>query len=283
MSKSAQKIKYSSTDPPAGGEWRSSNNSSRLASLARTIFVGVVTFLIFGLSAPGVLAATLSLDPAAGTFNRGCAYQVKIQLDTQSAQTDGTDAILLFDNSKLTPPSSSVTNGTIYSDYLNIVDAAGGKVAVSGLASPSQSYAGSGTLATVTFQVKDNAATGPTAIRFDFDPADKGKTTDSNVVERTTVAELLSSVTDGSYTIGTGTTCTGIGTPTGPTATPRPSGLGAPTTGTPSATVVPYKPFCQNGELSPNCQTPGFSAPTVILATVGGILVIIGILGLALL
>lgn len=256
-----------------------------MSKSVQKIILAIFVLILFGLFPGSILAATLSLDPATGTFNRGCTYQVKIQLDTQSAQTDGTDAILLFDNSKVTPPSNSVTNGTIYSDYLNIVDAAGGKVAVSGLASPSQSYAGSGTLATVTFQVKDNAATGPTAIRFDFDPADKGKTTDSNVVERTTVAELLNSVTDGNYTIGTGTACTGVGS-TGTAAASKPGGVGTPATGTPSATVIPYqapKPLCQNGELSPNCQTPGFSAPTVILATVGGILVIIGILGLALL
>ena len=55
---------------------------------------------------------------------------------------------------------------------------------------------------------KNAAINNNSQVRFDFDPANPQKTTDSNVVEHSTISEILSSVTNGNYTIGTGT-CSG--------------------------------------------------------------------------
>src|SRR5438045_1792526 len=83
-----------------------------------------------------VFAASLSLSPAAGTFNKGCNFSIDVKLDTGGAQTDGTDAILKYDNTKLT--ATSISSGTIYADYPgNSIDEATGKVTTSGLASVS--------------------------------------------------------------------------------------------------------------------------------------------------
>lgn len=263
--------------------------------IAAALFIPVSTF-----------AATLSLSPSAGTFNRGCSYAVKINLDTQSAITDGTDAILFYEASKFNVTTSSITNGTIYPDYPgNVVDSQAGKIAISGLASVSQGYSGSGTLATINFKVNDNAPAGVTTIRFDFDPNNKGKTTDSNVVERGTVVDVLNSVTDGSYTIGTGSSCvstggeesgTGTGTGTGTSGTGTGSTVGS--SGTSGGTSLLGRggtgatgsgTFQQNQSGTQKTidnvvgGKAGITQPTIILTTIGVILTVLGIAGLALL
>lgn len=215
--------------------------------------------------------ATLSLSPSTGTFNKDCAFSLGIVLDTGGAQTDGTDAILIYDSARVS--ATSVTKGTIYEDYPGTnVDDATGKVVVSGLASVTSPFSGKGTLATVNFTVKSNATVGATQIKFDFDPNDRAKTTDSNVVQRGTVVDVLSSVVNGNYTIGTGSCVS-------PSPSPARGGVGAPAVSTPGAVVKPPPKTIDQavgGE-------PGTPQVTYTLAIVGVLLTILGILGLALL
>lgn len=229
--------------------------------------------LILALANPAyALAATLSLSPSSGTFNRGCQVKVDIKLDTGGKQTDGTDAIILYDQGKLT--ATNITSGTIYSDYPgNNIDDATGKINISGLASVSSAFTGTGTLATIDFTVKDSAATGATIVSFDYKTG--GSTTDSNVVERGTVVDILSSVTNGNYTIGTGP-CSGA------TPTPAPKGGG----GQGAVVVVPSSPSADIPlKEAPVKQLPpaGSEQFTFMIAIVGSALTILGILGLALL
>lgn len=218
-------------------------------------------------------AATLSLSPASGTFNKGCSFALDIKLDTGGQQTDGTDAILLFDQGKLT--ATSITSGTIYSDYPgNNTDNDTGKVFVSGLASVSSAFSGSGTLATINFTVKDTAATGATIIKFDFDPNDKTKTTDSNVVERGTNAEILSSVVNGNYILGTGSCTNGGGTGT----LPKTGGGGQGAVSTPSGQLP------GGGQIPVKTLPPAGSEQfTYMIAILGSALTVLGILGIILL
>lgn len=219
----------------------------------------------------GVFAqtATLSLDPAGGTFNKGCSFSVNINLDTGSSQTDGTDAILIYDSSRLN--AAAITKGTIYPDYPgNNIDDTSGKITISGLASISSAFSGQGSLATLQFSVKDNAPTGVTQIKFDFDPNDKTKTTDSNVVQRAG-PDILSSVVNGNYTIGTGT-C-GVLPATGTTGGNR-GGQGAVST--------PSGEF-QEPLVYKTLPPAGTEQLTFALSIVGVTLTILGILGLALL
>src|SRR5260221_238976 len=147
--------------------------------------------LLFLLATPlSAFAATLALSPSTGTFNKGCGFAVDIILDTAGVETDGTDAILLYDPSRYT--ATSITPGTIYSDFPGngTIDNNAGKISISGLAPapPSAGFNGKGVFATVNFNVGASAPSGAATIRFDFDPNDKAKTTDSNVVQRNTVA-----------------------------------------------------------------------------------------------
>lgn len=227
-------------------------------------FIIITTFILV----PSAFAqqATLSLSPSSGTFNRSCNFTLDIRLDTASAQTDGTDAILTYDSSRLT--ASSITSGNIYPDYPgNSIDDTNGKITVSGLASVSSAFSGQGSVATVKFTVKENAPTGATQIKFDFDPSDKSKTTDSNVVQRGTASDILSSVVNGNYTVGTGTCGTAQ-------VTGGKGGQGA--VSTPSAKTLDQL-------VDKTGKGAGTPELTFTLAIVGSVLVVLGILGLALL
>lgn len=215
-----------------------------------------------------VNAAVLSLSPSSGVLNKGCNVALKVELNTEGAQTDGTDAILQYDASKITP--LNIINGPIYPDFPgNFIDTQSKKINISGLASVTEPFSGTGTLATINFVIPQTAQTGATQLTFEFDPNDKAKTIDSNVVERGTVADVLNSVVNGSYTIGSGTSCAlaGQGQQSAtPSATIRP-------TVTPSATPLPIS------ELPP----AGLSGTTLILTAAGLLLTVLGIVGLALL
>lgn len=232
-------------------------------------------FLIFlGFASPAtVLAATLSLSPASATFNKSCPFSLDIVLDTGDAQTDGTDAIVFYDNSRFS--ASSISTGSIYSDYPgNSIDDTNGKITISGLASVSSAFKGKGTLATISFTVKDNAQTGVSQIKFDFDPNDKSKTTDSNVVEHGTTNELLASVTNGSYTVGSGT-C-------GASPSPAPGTGGPGGTGTISKGVGGATPSAQPKSLDQAVGgKTGTPELTFTIAIIGSALTILGVLGLA--
>lgn len=208
--------------------------------------------------------ATLSLSPSTGTFNKGCSFALQIVLNTGSAQTDGTDVIIFYDPTRFS--AQSVVSGSIYPDYPgNNIDDTAGKITISGLASVTTPFTGQGVLATVNFKVQDNAQTGLSQIKFDFDPNDKSKTTDSNVVERGTVADILNSVVNGNYTVGTGS-C--------PSSKPI-GGTGGIGGATPSATPV--------NQPQPTLPPGGTPETTYAFALVGGVLVLAGILGLVLL
>lgn len=230
----------------------------------------IVLTSLFVLAFPSLsFAATLSLQPVNGTFNRGCILGVDIMLDTENKQTDGTDVILVYDASKLVVTTADVINGKIYQDYPgNSVDSQAGKLSISGISSVSEPFSGKGLFATVHFKVLDNSPTGATQIKFDFDANNKAKTTDTNVVERTTIADLLTSVTDGNYVIGTGS-CTATSTAL------KPQGA----VGTPSATALPTKAPVVVKELPQG----GIFDNTILVAALGAILTIIGVAGLALL
>jgi len=216
-------------------------------------------FLLLPFFIPQVYAAgaTLSLSPATGTFNQGCNFTLAINVDTGGAQTDGTDAILIYDQTRFV--AKAIRSGTIYSDYPgNAIDATTGKVTVSGLSSVASAFSGAGTLAYVDFTVAEAAPAGASQIKFDFDPTDKAKTTDSNVVERNTVVDILSSVTDGSYTVGTGSCLAGKG---GPESTPSAVSYITPTP----------KILSQSGD----------AENVMLIAAVGVSLTLFGALGLA--
>lgn len=237
------------------------------------IIASITIFLsVFLLTPTATYAAALSLSPSSGTFNQSCQFTLDINLNTEGAQTDGTDAIIFYDTSRLS--ATQIISGQIYSDYPgNNIDDQAGRITVSGLSSISSAFSGTGTLAKVNFTVKENATVGATQIKFDFDPNNKSKTIDSNVVERGTVADVLNSVVNGNYTVGTGA-CGGQGQvvvvqpPVSGGAVSTPSGA----VKTPVQTIDQY--------VGGKTGTEEF---TYMVAILGVTMVVLGILGFTLL
>src|SRR3989344_2884763 len=229
----------------------------------KKLFFLLFTFYFLLFTPSMVLAASLSLSPASGTFNKNCSFNLDVVVDTAGAETDGTDAILMYDSSRFS--AQKITNGSVYPDFPgNNISESSGKITISGLASVASPFSGKGTLATISFNVKENATIGVTQAKFDFDPNDKAKTTDSNVVQRGTVVDVLNSVVDGSYTVGTGACGT---TPV--VSSPKPQG--GTVVSTPSASPKP---------LPPQTLPPaGSEQLTFTLAIVGSVLTVLGILG----
>jgi len=153
-------------------------------------FIGIISLI---LTSPAVVLATgstLSLSPASGTFNRDCNFSLQVLVDTGGFETAGTDVILNYDTTRFI--ANRISNGSIYPDFPgNNIDTQNGTVLISGLASATSSYRGSGVLATVDLTVLESAPPGASQIKFDFDPNNKSKTTDSNVVEVGTMAATI--------------------------------------------------------------------------------------------
>lgn len=276
---------------------RSINMNSMTATLLRKLTALLFAFIIF-LTPSAVYAATLSLTPSTATVNKNCTFEIKINLNTQAQETDGTDVILNYDTTKFQVTTSSIVNGTIYSDYPGN-SVSNGRITISGIAPAAQPYNGSGTFATLNVSVLSTAA-GTGTFKFDFDPNDKIKTIDTNVVQGgADPVDILSAVTDGSYTIGSGTTCTGTtgGSTGGSTSGSGLSGGGTAGSGV-GAGVKTLPAGGQGGTAGfgglaggpatdsalPN-QLPagGLEGPTLIFVVVGGVLTVIGLLGLVLL
>lgn len=234
--------------------------------MKKIAFLLLVGYWLLAPAAVFAQAATLSLNPSTGTFNKGCNFSLNVELNTGGAETDGTDAIIFYDPTRFN--ASSITSGTIYPDYPGSnIDSQLGRITISGLASVATPFTGQGTLATINFTVVNSAPEGATQMTFDFDPNNKAKTTDSNVVQRSTVVDILNSVTNGSYTVGAGTSCDAAQI----IASPKPQGA----VSTPSAQPKTLDDAV-GGET-------GSQQLTFTIAIVGSILTILGILGLALL
>lgn len=232
----------------------------------KKVLISIV--LLFFTATPALAqTASLSLSPTTGTFSRGCAFSLQVNLNTNGTKTDGTDAILKYDSSRVT--ATSISSGTLYSDYINSIDDNLGRLIISGLASPTVTYSGSGTLATVNFVVKPAATTGATQITFDYV---QGGTGDSNVVANIndSTVDILSSVVNGSYTIGTGNCTT-------PSTLPNTGGIGGESS--------PSGFFEEPAEelIYKTLPPAGSEQLTFTLAIIGSALTILGILGLALL
>ena len=242
--------------------------------------------LMLALANPAyALAASLSLFPATGTFNKSCQFNVDIKLDTNGQQTDGTDSIVIFDAAKL---RAEITQGSLYPEYPgNNVDNEAGKITVSGLSSPSSVFSGQGTLATIKFTVKDTSSTGATIVKFDYDPSGKNapaqcmssgsNTCDSNIVPRGSLQDILSSVNEGNYTIGTGTSCAAVAQ-----GAVGQGQAAVVVVSTPSAQIpvkeIPVK------EVPVKILPPAGSEQfTFMVAILGSVLVVLGVLGLTLL
>jgi hypothetical protein len=238
----------------------------------------VVVGLFLSLSPSMISAATFSLSPSSGTWNRGCSYTVKVDMDSLTAAVDGADAILSYDPYKVTTSLTMITPGKLFSDYPGTtVDDKAGNIRISAINASGTAAPKKGTFATLTFKVKSDASLGVTSVALDFDSKNPTKTSDSNILEAKTAKDLLTKVTSGNFTVGTGS-CESqavLGETKTSTVTPSPKAqpkvLGESTEAQGATSEV---------EETTELPSSGISTPTIVVGVIGVLLIMAGGLGL---
>lgn len=130
-------------------------------------------------------------------FLAGDDVQVLIKVLTGGKPTDGLDLSLQFDPQIMEISDDFFQKGDIYTDYSNLeTDSQGGLVRISATTSPEESFSGIGEFGRFKFKAKK---TGLAVFKIDFQ---KGRTTDSNIIESGTSKDILNEVTDLEITIG---------------------------------------------------------------------------------
>jgi hypothetical protein len=120
--------------------------------------------------------ALLGFSPAQKTVKVNEDFEVELTLDTKSVATSGTDVIINYDPTLV--QILTVRPGLLYQEYpVSEVDAAAGKIGLSGIATPPKTFSGKGTLAYLKVR---GLKTGTAIFAIEFT---KGETTDSNVVQ----------------------------------------------------------------------------------------------------
>jgi len=187
------------------------------------IFLSVFfTLLFMVITQKSIYAATLTLSPATKNVSLNEIFSVNVMLNTGGSDSDGVDAILTFDNSRL--QFVSATLGSLFDDKQPITTPTGNTITLRATTSTAgTNYNGTGTFATINFKA---ISAGTAAIKFNFT---SGGTTDSNVAYLGD--DLLTSTNNGSYIIGSSSA-----TSAGTVATPTPNNL--PTTGVDSPTIL---------------------------------------------
>lgn len=186
---------------------------------AKIIFSILIAFLLTAFTVGGVRAAdaTLELSPSSGTIKNGETLNVDIMVNTGGADVGAVDAYLSFDADKFEVTLDDTDSAF---DVVRVhPDAGPGEMDVSTfLASGEDSVTGSALVAILEVKAKADSGTG--SVTLNFTP---GATGDCNVIEQDTLDDILSSVTDGSYTLAAGDEPTP--TPTvSPTPTPEGDG-----------------------------------------------------------
>jgi peptidoglycan hydrolase-like protein with peptidoglycan-binding domain len=147
-------------------------------------------------------AATLSLSPFSQSVNVGDTFSINVNLDTQNVSIDGVDlryinynpALLQVQDSNTSASGVQIVPGTLMPATLaNIVDASLGRITFSQVAAGGNKYKGIGVLATINFKA---LSAGTDSVTFNYASAN---TKDSNVAAAG--VDVLTAVTNGSYTI----------------------------------------------------------------------------------
>ncbi|MBI4130393.1 hypothetical protein HY468_03695 [Candidatus Roizmanbacteria bacterium] len=175
--------------------------SSRLQLHTKVFYCRLLCLFVIGslftASPKNALAATASfaLSPTTKTAAIGETFTVDVVANTGGSEVSGADMYITFDSNKLT--LLDIQNGTIFEQYVGKeINNATGKASISGLVGfESTLFSGSGTYATLQFKAIDSGAA---AVNFDFTA---GNSRDTNLVDFNSGLDILTSVTNGTYTI----------------------------------------------------------------------------------
>lgn len=143
---------------------------------------------------PQSAAGSITLSPDSGVFAVGDTFDMQVSLDTGYHDSDGTNVIILYDPGVLevqdADPSADgvqVTTGDVYDSYAqNKAYPSRGEINVAPMSDVGEVFQGSGTLATITFEVV--ASIGNTRVEVYFQD---GQSADSNIAENATTVDVL--------------------------------------------------------------------------------------------
>lgn len=195
-----------------------------LVSIPLTTYLGALKYQQLRVKAANYYSTLLLVPVTPGNLYPGNNFSVEVNLNTGQAGSspvaiDAADVILRYDNTKFT--ATHITPGTIFKTYIGksyggsldstAIDQTSGTITLSGLAfddtpgaeQPTTPFAGTGVFATISFQVKSGlTSASDSEIYFDWGlksstctsgdlEARKACTTDTNVVQHGTAAEVL--------------------------------------------------------------------------------------------
>jgi len=153
------------------------------------------------------LAASFDFNPSSAQFTAGCRNGINIMVDATNRESNAADIELYYNPNEIeivdsvaNIPGTQIRPGDAYETYFgNDVNNTTGRIRLAG-ASFVSSLNSRKVFATIEF----TSRAGVTATSFNIQFDGVGATLDSNIAESSTSDDLLSSVTNGSYSFRTG-------------------------------------------------------------------------------
>jgi hypothetical protein len=179
------------------------------------VFTFLVLILVVNIKIASAAGPSLSLSPTTLSVGNSQNFTVTILVDTATSAIDGVDilslhynpAVLQIVDDDVNQAGVQITAGTLLPiTVINSADNTAGTVKFSQASSGGSHFTGSGTLATIHFR---SIAGGTSPVTFDFTA---GSTVDTNMAFQG--VDLLSSVTNASFTVDTTAPTVSITAPT---------------------------------------------------------------------
>lgn len=196
-------------------------------SVKHLIFFGFFAIFIALMNPQKVHAAgTFSISPTTGNYIRSCNQSVDINIDIASGETNAADIIVTYDTTKIeiidampSIPGTQILPGNAFESYAgNTVNTLSGEIKLVGYSSGS-TLSASATFASIFFKSKPLATNG--AFSITFTGANPYNTLDSNIADAATSYDMLSGVSNATYTFSSGSCLTDTTPPTVTFSSPK--------------------------------------------------------------
>lgn len=153
------------------------------------------------------LAASIKLSPSSGSFTKSCLTSVNIEVDATGQSSNAADIEISYNPAQVTIVDSEpdivgtqIKTGIAYEAYFfNEVNSGTGKIRIA-----SGSYLRHLTSNKIFATIQFIPATSASSVQFNVKFDGVGVSLDSNIADSTTSNDLLSSVTNGSYSLSAG-------------------------------------------------------------------------------
>lgn len=170
----------------------------------KSILVLFFICAFFALHLVPAKAATFELNPSSKTFEKQCQRSIDIIINATGESSNAAEIEISFDptqiqiiDSNASIPGIQIKNGNAYESYFyNEVDQNAGKIKVAA----ASLFLGTLTTSEVFATIEFNSTASATTANFTITFLGVGNTLDSNIADAATNNDLLTSVTNGTYT-----------------------------------------------------------------------------------